>query len=528
MIVGLDIVADPLQGTITLTIVVSTVLVVDGIIRLFSAFSGETPHRGLVATIGIINILLGAWLFSDIPVSGLAIGFFVGLQLLMAGIIWIIGGWMARSATRCPPHPSPADQRRPRRLGVPVGRRPRRDRSRAPAARAASPVLSSRRLSARISRASATMAPMMNANRSSHTRIDGADDGQRELDAQREQHQPTPERRLEDDVGRERDQQRSPPRHDGEPDERGDRQQQQSRRSAPTRTRRAARSGCPPPARGRCGWWRCARGSPMSPASIRSSSRAHGPYRRPTSTRGHAGDVGVRRSPMRAASNAPRGAAFVAPSAARPRASRSRPGSVAERRSISASSSSSWPSCSAIRCAELVRLRAMGVRPCPGPPKPSGSFHDMPDRAGPPVLGAGRRALAGESVVGVEAEEAAVAIDPRRAVVDEHRTPSAPRPGRRSSAVAARVVDEGDAQRLRQRRGQVTRIGLSERVPPEAPHRLEQATQRPRIPGSGDLGEVLALLEVRGMRSRAGVDHRVIAGFSRVGSSQRRRSSSPT
>jgi uncharacterized membrane protein HdeD (DUF308 family) len=107
VVVGLDIVADPLQGTITLTIVVSIVLVVDGIIRLFSAFSGETPHRGLVATIGIINILLGAWLFSDIPVSGLAIGFFVGLQLLMAGIIWIIGGWMARSATRVSAPPPP-------------------------------------------------------------------------------------------------------------------------------------------------------------------------------------------------------------------------------------------------------------------------------------------------------------------------------------------------------------------------------------------------------------------------------------
>jgi uncharacterized membrane protein HdeD (DUF308 family) len=100
VIVGFDIIADPLQGVITLTIVVSIVLIVEGIIRLVSAFSAQTPHRGLVATVGIINILLGAWLFSDIPVSGLAIGFFVGLQLLMAGIVWIIGGWMARSATQ--------------------------------------------------------------------------------------------------------------------------------------------------------------------------------------------------------------------------------------------------------------------------------------------------------------------------------------------------------------------------------------------------------------------------------------------
>ena len=98
VVVGFNIIADPLAGAIALTIVIAAVLIVEGIFRLFNAFSETTPHRGLVALVGVVNILLGLWLWSGIPVSGLAIGFFVGLQLLMAGVVWVIAGFMARSA----------------------------------------------------------------------------------------------------------------------------------------------------------------------------------------------------------------------------------------------------------------------------------------------------------------------------------------------------------------------------------------------------------------------------------------------
>jgi uncharacterized membrane protein HdeD (DUF308 family) len=102
LVVGFDIIADPLGGAIALTLVIAIVLIVEGVIHLFSAFSGGTPNRGLVGVIGVIDILLGVWLWTGIPMSGLAIGFFVGLQLLMAGILWIIAGWMARSLTSAP------------------------------------------------------------------------------------------------------------------------------------------------------------------------------------------------------------------------------------------------------------------------------------------------------------------------------------------------------------------------------------------------------------------------------------------
>jgi uncharacterized membrane protein HdeD (DUF308 family) len=99
VIVGFNIVADPLGGAVALTIVIAIVLIVEGIIRLFAAFSEATPQRGLVAVLAVINILLGLWLWSGIPTSGVAIGFFVGFQLLLAGVVWIAGGLAARSAT---------------------------------------------------------------------------------------------------------------------------------------------------------------------------------------------------------------------------------------------------------------------------------------------------------------------------------------------------------------------------------------------------------------------------------------------
>ena len=108
VIIGLNIIADPLRGTLALTIAIALFLIIDGVIRLVSAFSEHTQHRMLVAVVGVIDILLGIWLWTGIPVSGIAIGLFVGLQLLMAGILWIVAGFMARSLPEAPSSGAPA------------------------------------------------------------------------------------------------------------------------------------------------------------------------------------------------------------------------------------------------------------------------------------------------------------------------------------------------------------------------------------------------------------------------------------
>jgi uncharacterized membrane protein HdeD (DUF308 family) len=99
IIVGLEVIADPLAGAIALTIFVALFLIFDGILRIVSALVSETEHKVWTILFGIVMIILGVWLWSGIPVSGVAIGFFVGLQLLVAGIAWILIGFAARSAT---------------------------------------------------------------------------------------------------------------------------------------------------------------------------------------------------------------------------------------------------------------------------------------------------------------------------------------------------------------------------------------------------------------------------------------------
>ena len=97
IIVGIEIIADPLAGAIALAIFVALFLIFDGILRIFSALVPETENKVLTILFGIAMIILGAWLWTGLPVSGIAIGFFVGLQLLIAGIAWILIGFAARS-----------------------------------------------------------------------------------------------------------------------------------------------------------------------------------------------------------------------------------------------------------------------------------------------------------------------------------------------------------------------------------------------------------------------------------------------
>jgi uncharacterized membrane protein HdeD (DUF308 family) len=97
VVVGLDLVADPFAGAITLTIVISLMLVIGGVIRIVGAVTQRGRHWGLTLIVGLVNIALGAWLYSGIPVSGVAIGLFVGVDLVLAGTTWILLGAAARN-----------------------------------------------------------------------------------------------------------------------------------------------------------------------------------------------------------------------------------------------------------------------------------------------------------------------------------------------------------------------------------------------------------------------------------------------
>jgi uncharacterized membrane protein HdeD (DUF308 family) len=91
VLVGWDILANPLSGALTLTLAVAIFLFASGIVRVVTAFTAAGGgHRVLLFLTGAINVLLGFWIWTGIPISGLAIGLFVGIDLIMAGVTWIV------------------------------------------------------------------------------------------------------------------------------------------------------------------------------------------------------------------------------------------------------------------------------------------------------------------------------------------------------------------------------------------------------------------------------------------------------
>ena len=102
IIVGANIVADPLSGAVALTIVVGIWLAIAGVMRLAVAVMQRPPHTLLLAVTGIIDLVLAFWVITNIPYSGVAIGFFVGIELLIGGFLWIALWFAARSGSQTP------------------------------------------------------------------------------------------------------------------------------------------------------------------------------------------------------------------------------------------------------------------------------------------------------------------------------------------------------------------------------------------------------------------------------------------
>lgn len=89
----------PVRGALALTALIGWFFLVTGALHIMMALVEHAPGWGWVALNGAINLLLGILLLVSWPVSGLvAIGLFLGVNLLMNGILWIFASVGARSA----------------------------------------------------------------------------------------------------------------------------------------------------------------------------------------------------------------------------------------------------------------------------------------------------------------------------------------------------------------------------------------------------------------------------------------------
>ena len=102
VVVGFDLIADPLSGAIAVTIVIGAMLIADGVVRIVAFFMDRPRSSFWMIVLAVINILFGLWVWTNIPVSGIVIGVFVGVQLLVAGMAWIVAGFMGGSSAEQP------------------------------------------------------------------------------------------------------------------------------------------------------------------------------------------------------------------------------------------------------------------------------------------------------------------------------------------------------------------------------------------------------------------------------------------
>jgi uncharacterized membrane protein HdeD (DUF308 family) len=95
---GVWLLVAPLEGTITLTVVLVAWFFVDGAFRLAGALmQRDLPGRGWIAAGGALSILLGVLIWIDFPSSAAwAIGLLVGINLLFYGVNLLMLGWEGR------------------------------------------------------------------------------------------------------------------------------------------------------------------------------------------------------------------------------------------------------------------------------------------------------------------------------------------------------------------------------------------------------------------------------------------------
>ena len=99
LIAGVSLIADPLGGLVTLTVLLGILLIVGGIGRLLLAYAlRETRFFWILLITGAAGILIGGLIFSNIAEAATSLlGLLLGIQLLVEGVALVILGIAVRS-----------------------------------------------------------------------------------------------------------------------------------------------------------------------------------------------------------------------------------------------------------------------------------------------------------------------------------------------------------------------------------------------------------------------------------------------
>jgi uncharacterized membrane protein HdeD (DUF308 family) len=97
VVVGLMLLGNPIQGGITLTILLASFLFVGGIFRAVTAVAYRFEGWGWLLLSGAIDIAIGVMIWRELPMSGLTVvGLLVGISTLFHGVAWLMLGFRLR------------------------------------------------------------------------------------------------------------------------------------------------------------------------------------------------------------------------------------------------------------------------------------------------------------------------------------------------------------------------------------------------------------------------------------------------
>jgi uncharacterized membrane protein HdeD (DUF308 family) len=93
VVLGLMLLGNPIQGGITLTILLASFLSVGGIFKAVAAIAHRFGGWGWLLLSGAIDVVLGVMIWLGLPISGLTIiGLLVGISIIFHGVSWLMLG----------------------------------------------------------------------------------------------------------------------------------------------------------------------------------------------------------------------------------------------------------------------------------------------------------------------------------------------------------------------------------------------------------------------------------------------------
>ena len=101
LVAGLFMIQNPVEAALGLTILVAVCLLVGGIIRIVMSVFERFEGWGWVFVNGLVSTLLGAAIWRQWPLSGFwVIGLFVGIEMFLSGLSWLMLGLALRPASK--------------------------------------------------------------------------------------------------------------------------------------------------------------------------------------------------------------------------------------------------------------------------------------------------------------------------------------------------------------------------------------------------------------------------------------------